>query len=96
MKLIKQIIYIIISAILVFISGLLVGLNYNSTKEFKQYNEIDTSYNVIIKDSIKYNIIIRDSIIYNLKQQMKYDIEQSKNINDSDAVKLFYKLTSGG
>lgn len=77
-----------------FLLGLIIGISYNKNIENPVIKEYDTIAYIIEKDSIKYNIIVIDSIIYNLKQQMKHDIEQSKNINDSDAVKLFYKLTS--
>lgn len=94
MKVTKQIIYITLAIIVAFISGLFIGLNYNSVKKYKQYQEIDTIYNVIFKDSVEYNITKKDSVIYNLKQQMQYDIDKSKNINNDDAIKLFYQLTS--
>lgn len=94
MKLTKQIIYIMLAIVITFISGLITGLNYNFVKESKQYQEIDTIYNVVFKDSVEYNITKKDSVIYNLKQQMQYDIDKSKNINNDDAIKLFYQLTS--
>lgn len=94
MKVTKHIIYITLAIVVTFISGLFIGLNYNSIKEPKQYQEIDTIYNIIFKDSVEYNITKKDSVIYNLKQQMQYDIDKSKNINNDDAIKLFYQLTS--
>lgn len=94
MKVTKHIIYITLAIVVTFISGLFIGLNYNNIKESKQYYEIDTIYNIIVKDSVEHNINKKDSVIYNLKQQMQYDIDKSKNINNDDAIKLFYQLTS--
>lgn len=94
MKLTKKIIYITLAIVIIFSSGLFIGLNYNNVKESKQYYEIDTIYNIIVKDSVEHNINKKDSVIYNLKQQMQYDINKSKNTNNNDAIKLFYQLTS--
>lgn len=94
MKLAKKIIYITLAIVVIFSFGLFIGLNYNNIKESKQHYEIDTIYNIIVKDSVEHNITKKDSVIYNLKQQMQYDINKSKNINNDDAIKLFYQLTS--
>ena len=54
----------------------------------------DTSYNHIVLDSINYHIIHKDSIIINYKTKIEYEIQQSNNCSDSDAIKLFYRLLS--
>lgn len=65
----------------------------NSAKQNKDNIEIiDTIYNKIVLDSIEYRIRTKDSIIVELKKQVKYEIEQAINANDSDAVKQFYEL----
>lgn len=65
----------------------------NSAKQDKDNIEIiDTTYNKVVLDSIEYGIRIKDSVIVKLKKQVKYEIEQAINANDSDAVKQFYKL----
>lgn len=65
----------------------------NSAKQNKDNIEIiDTTYNKVVLDSIEYRIHIKDSVIVELKKQVKYEIEQAINANDSDAVKQFYKL----
>lgn len=65
----------------------------NSAKQNKDNIEIiDTTYNKVVLDSIEYRIYIKDSVIVELKKQVKYEIEQAINANDSDAVKQFYKL----
>lgn len=65
----------------------------NSIKQNKDNIEIiDTTYNKVVLDSIEYRIRIKDSVIVELKKQVKYEIEQAVNANDSDAVKQFYEL----
>ena len=65
----------------------------NSAKQNKNNMEIiDTTYNKIVLDSIEYKIHTKDSVIVELKKQVKYEIEQAINANDSDAVKQFYEL----
>lgn len=65
----------------------------NSIKQNKDNIEIiDTTYNKVVLDSIEYRIRIKDSVIVELKKQVKYEIEQAINANDSDAVKQFYEL----
>lgn len=65
----------------------------NSAKQNKDNIEIiDTTYNKVVLDSIEYRIRIKDSVIVELKKQVKYEIEQAVNANDSDAVKQFYEL----
>lgn len=65
----------------------------NSAKQNKDNMEIiDTTYNKVVLDSIEYRIRIKDSIIVELKKQVKYEIEQAINANDTDAVKQFYEL----
>ena len=54
----------------------------------------DTTYNHIILDSIKYRLIEKDSIIYNIKEDLKDDIQEAINANDSNVVKQFYELVS--
>lgn len=65
----------------------------NSAKQNKNNMEIiDTTYNKVVLDSIEYRIRTKDSVIVELKKQVKYEIEQAINANDSDAVKQFYEL----
>ena len=52
------------------------------------------TYNHIILDSIKYRLIEKDSIIYNIKEDLKDDIQEAINANDSNVVKQFYELVS--
>ena len=70
--------------------------SWNKIKSAKQNKDnieiIDTIYNKIVLDSIEYRIRTKDSIIVELKKQVKYEIEQAINANDSDAVKQFYEL----
>ena len=54
---------------------------------------IDTLYYKVFKDTIIYNIKKQDSIVYVIKKQMKYEIEEVSNYNDSCAVELFNKLS---
>ena len=65
----------------------------NSAKQNKDNMEIiDTTYNKVVLDSIEYRIRTKDSVIVELKKQVKYEIEQAINANDSDAVKQIYEL----
>ena len=68
---------------------------YKNKKDKVKHNTIeivDTTYNKIVLDSIEYRIRTKDSVIVELKKQVKYEIEQAINANDSDAIKQFYEL----
>lgn len=54
----------------------------------------DTTYSVVILDSIKYNIKVKDSIIVELKKKVTYEMEQAINADDSTAVVQFKELAS--
>ena len=86
--------FIFIILVLVFYIGYQYGVN--SYKQLNVNNIIkqDTTYNHIILDSIQYNIIIKDSIIYNLKEEMKDEINKSRNLTDSASVDLFQWLVT--
>lgn len=74
--------------------GFLIGVTANPKKVFNPVVINDTTYNHTILDSIQYNIIKKDSIIYNLKIQMKYEIDESRNLTDSASVDLFQWLVT--
>lgn len=90
-------ILIIIAIIVLIINlyiGFTIGVNYEKNKYDNIVTPIDTTYNRVILDSIEYNILIKDSVIYKLNTEMKDEIDKSYELNDSSAVKLFYKLLS--
>lgn len=88
-----KIIFNFVAFIIVFFIGFYFGnTNCNITKENIMLH--DTIYNNIILDSIEYNIIKKDSIIYKLNTKMKYEVNKSYIINDSDAIELFKKLVA--
>ena len=84
----------LILMVVMLLMGFLIGVTANPKKVFNPVVINDTTYNHTILDSIQYNIIKKDSIIYNLKIQMKYEIEESKNLNDTAAVNLFKWLST--
>ena len=68
---------------------------YKNKKDKVKHNTIeivDTTYNKIVLDSIEYRIRTKDSVIVELKKQVKYEIEQAINADDSTAIKQFYEL----
>ena len=80
----NKILLLLIVNLIVFSVGYTIG--YRKAK--------NTTYNHIILDSIKYRLIEKDSIIYNIKEDLKDDIQEAINANDSNVVKQFYELVS--
>ena len=78
--------------ILTFSIGYILGVNTKQEISNIHNDDIDTTYNKIVLDSIEYNIIKKDSVIYNLKTEMQDEIEKSYILNDSASVKLFESL----
>lgn len=87
-------ILLLLIILIVFSVGYTIG--YRKTKSNINDNIViqDTTYNYIILDSIKYRLIEKDSIIYNIKEDLKDDIQEAINANDSNVVKQFYELVS--
>lgn len=85
---------LLIIILIVFSIGYTIG--YRKAKSNINDNIViqDTTYNHIILDSIKYHLIEKDSIIYNIKEDLKDDIQEAINANDSNVVKQFYELVS--
>lgn len=90
----NKILLLLIIILIVFSVGYTIG--YRKAKSNINDNIViqDTTYNHIILDSIKYRLIEKDSIIYNIKEDLKDDIQEAININDSNVVKQFYELAS--
>lgn len=90
----NKILLLLIIILIVFSVGHTIG--YRKAKNNINDNIIiqDTTYNHIILDSIKYHLIEKDSIIYNIKEDLKDDIQEAINANDSNVVKQFYELVS--
>lgn len=90
----NKILLSLIVNLIVFSVGYTIG--YRKAKNNINDNVIiqDTTYNHIILDSIKYRLIEKDSIIYNIKEDLKDDIQEAINANDSNVVKQFYELVS--
>lgn len=90
----NKILLLLIIILIVFSVGYTIG--YRKAKNNINDNVIiqDTTYNHIILDSIKYRLIEKDSIIYNIKEDLKDDIQEAINANNSNAVKQFYELVS--
>lgn len=90
----NKILLLLIIILIVFSVGYTIG--YRKAKSNINDNIViqDTTYNHIILDSIKYRLIEKDSIIYNIKEDLKDDIQEAINANDSNAVKQFYELVS--
>ena len=90
----NKILLLLIIILIVFSVGYTIG--YRKAKSNINYNIViqDTTYNHIILDSIKYRLIEKDSIIYNIKEDLKDDIQEAINANDSNVVKQFYELVS--
>ncbi len=87
-------ILLLIIILIVFSVGYTIG--YRKAKSNINDNIViqDTTYNYIILDSIKHRLIEKDSIIYNIKEDLKDDIQEAINANDSNVVKQFYELVS--
>ena len=87
-------ILLLIIILIVFSVGYTIG--YRKAKSNINDNIViqDTIYNYIILDSIKHRLIEKDSIIYNIKEDLKDDIQEAINANDSNVVKQFYELVS--
>lgn len=90
----NKILLLLIIILIVFSVGYTIG--YKKAKSNINDNIViqDTTYNHIILDSIKYRLIKKDSIIYNIKEDLKDDIQEAINANDSNVVKQFYELVS--
>lgn len=90
----NKILLLLIIILIIFSVGYTIG--YRKAKNNINDNVIiqDTTYNHIILDSIKYRLIEKDSIIYNIKEDLKDDIQEAINANDSNVVKQFYELVS--
>lgn len=90
----NKILLLLIIILIVFSVGYTIG--YRKSKSNINDNIViqDTTYNHIILDSIKYRLIEKDSIIYNIKEDLKDDIQEAINANDSNVVKQFYELVS--
>jgi hypothetical protein len=87
-------ILLLIIILIVFSVGYTIG--YRKAKSNINDNIViqDTTYNYIILDSIKHRLIEKDSIIYNIKEDLKDDIQEAINANNSNVVKQFYELVS--
>lgn len=90
----NKILLLIIIILIVFSVGYTIG--YRKAKSNINDNIViqDTTYNYIILDSIKHRLIEKDSIICNIKEDLKDDIQEAINANDSNVVKQFYELVS--
>lgn len=90
----NKILLLLIITLIVFSVGYTIG--YSKAKSNINDNIViqDTIYNHIFLDSIKYRLIEKDSIIYNIKEDLKDDIQEAINANDSNVVKQFYELVS--
>lgn len=90
----NKILLLLIIILIVFSVGYTIG--YRKAKSNINDNIViqDTTYNHIILDSIKYRLIEKDNIIYNIKEDLKDDIQEAINANDSNIVKQFYELVS--
>lgn len=90
----NKILLLLIIILIVFSVGYTIG--YKKAKSNINDNIViqDTTYNHIILDSIKYRLIEKDSVIYNIKEDLKDDIQEAINANDSNVVKQFYELVS--
>lgn len=90
----NKILLLLIIILIVFSVGYTIG--YRKAKSNINDNIViqDTTYNYIILDSIKHRLIEKDSIIYNIKEDLKDDIQEAINANNSNVVKQFYELVS--
>ena len=90
----NKILLLLIITLIVFSVGYTIGYRKAKSKINDNIVIQDTTYNHIILDSIKYRLIEKDSIIYNIKEDLKDDIQEAINANDSNVVKQFYELVS--
>lgn len=90
----NKILLLLVIVLMVFSVGYIIG--YRKAKSDINDNVViqDTTYNPVTLDSVKYHLIEKDSIIYNIKENLKYDIQEAVNANDSNVVKQFYELVS--
>lgn len=90
----NKILLLLIITLIAFSVGYTIG--YRKAKSNINDNIViqDTIYNHIFLDSIKYRLIEKNSIIYNIKEDLKDDIQEAINANDSNVVKQFYELVS--
>ena len=90
----NKILLLLIIILIVFSVGYTIG--YRKAKSNIHDNIViqDTTYNHIILDNIKYRLIKKDNIIYNIKEDLKDDIQEAINANDSNVVKQLYELVS--
>lgn len=90
----NKILLLLIIILIVF--SVVYTIGYRKAKSNINDNIViqDTTYNYIILDSIKHRLIEKDSIIYNIKEDLKDDIQEAINANDSNVVKQFYELVS--
>lgn len=90
----NKILLLLIIILIVFSVGYTIGYRKAKSNINDNIAIQDTTYNHIILDSIKYRLIEKDSVIYNIKEDLKDDIQEAINANDSNIVKQFYDLVS--
>lgn len=88
---IRDLIYLIIIFVLIFIASRLSIKNDVSVEPVKP---VDTTYNRVVIDSIEYNIIKRDSIIVQIKDSIIYELQLNQTADDTTVVVNFQKLLS--
>ena len=86
MEKINNICWIVVLALVSFILGYTKGANDIE----KELDDVDTSYNIMILDSIKYNIKEKDSVIIKLKTMRQW----SANLIKRKSCCLQYKNNS--
>lgn len=91
MEKLNNICWIVVIALVSYVIGFTKG---TFTAEKKQ-KDLDTTYNVIVLDSIKYNIKEKDSVITKLKIKYEKDVKNANNLDDTAAVELFKVLVTG-
>lgn len=92
METLNKICLIVVAVVVIFIIIVSVKQNGGQTSVSSEKVLMDTTYNTKVLDSIEYNIIVKDSIIHNIKIEMRDEIAESFELNDSDAIKLFKEL----
>lgn len=91
------IVFFIILGIVLFMFIFIIGCYYLyniNNKDNLEITPIDTTYNLVILDTISQHIKEKDSVIVRLKYKLEYEIEEVKNDNDTAAVNRFYKLVN--
>lgn len=92
----KDLLHIIgLILLIILIVAALVRLKHYVYKKYPEPEQVDTTYNKVVLDSIEYNIKTIDSTIVNLKYKLKEDVKQVENISDSASVILFQRLALG-